>query len=130
MDVHDSTTFLRRSLQLDGVASGLTGLLLLVAAGPISTLIGVSAPVVARIVGAGLVAFAAALVWNARRATIARGEVVLTVALNVAWVVGSAVLIVLGPLTLLGNLAVAAVAAAVLGFTVLEVVGLRRVRAV
>jgi hypothetical protein len=130
MDVHDSTTFLRRSLQLDGVASGLTGLLLLVAAGPISTLIGVSAPVVARIVGAGLVAFAAALVWNARRATVARGEVVLTVALNVTWVVGSAVLIVLGPLTLLGNLAVAAVAAAVLGFTVLEVVGLRRLQAV
>jgi hypothetical protein len=130
MDVHDSTIFLRRSLQLDGVASGLTGLLLLVAAGPISTLIGVSAPVVARIVGAGLVAFAAALVWNARRATVARGEVVLTVALNVTWVVGSAVLIVLGPLTLLGNLAVAAVAAAVLGFTVLEVVGLRRLQAV
>jgi hypothetical protein len=130
MDVHDSTTFLRRSLQLDGVASGLTGLLLLVAAGPISTLIGVSAPVVARIVGAGLVAFAAALVWNARRATVARGEVVLTVALNVAWVVGSAVLIALGPLTLLGDLAVAAVAAAVFGFTVLEVVGLRRLQAV
>ena len=34
MDSHDSTTFLRRSLQLDGVASGLTGVLLLVAAGP------------------------------------------------------------------------------------------------
>jgi hypothetical protein len=130
MDVHDSTTFLRRSLQLDGVASGLTGLLLLVGAGPISTVIGVSAPGAARVVGAGLVVFAAALLWNARRGTVARGEVVLTVALNVAWVVGSAVLIALGPLTLLGDLAVAAVAAAVFGFTVLEVVGLRRLQAV
>jgi hypothetical protein len=130
MDAHDSTTFLRRSLQLDGVASGLTGLLLLVGAGPISTVIGVSAPGAARVVGAGLVVFAAALLWNARRGTVARGEVVLTVALNVAWVVGSAVLIALGPLTLLGDLAVAAVAAAVFGFTVLEVVGLRRLQAV
>jgi hypothetical protein len=41
-------------------------------------------------------------------------------------VVGSAVLIVDGPLTLIGNLAVAAVAAAVLLFAVLEVIGLRR----
>jgi hypothetical protein len=52
MDSHDSTTFLRRSLQLDGVASGLTGVLLLVAAGPVSTLIGNAAPGIARLVGA------------------------------------------------------------------------------
>ena len=58
-----NVTFLRRSLQLDGVASGATGLLLLA-----------------------------------------------------------------GPLTLLGNLAVAAVAAAVLLFAMLEAVGLRRLR--
>ena len=126
MDSHDSTTFLRRSLQLDGVASGLTGLLLLLAAGPVSALIGVTMPGVARAVGAGLVVFAAALLWNARRATIARGEAVATVLLNIAWVVGSAALIVLGPLTPLGVVAVAAVALAVLAFTLLEILGLRR----
>ena len=126
MDSHDSTTFLRRSLQLDGVASGLTGVLLLVAAGPVSTLIGNAAPGIARLVGAGLVLYAAALLWNARRATIARGEVVVAVLLNVGWVIGSAVLIAFGPLTTLGNVAVAAVALAVLGFTLLEIVGLRR----
>jgi hypothetical protein len=38
-------------------------------------------------------------------------------------------LIALGPLTVLGNVAVAAVALAVLGSTVLEIVGLRRFRA-
>ena len=126
MESHDSTTFLRRSLQLDGFASGLTGVLLLVAAGPVSTLIGNAAPGIARLVGAGLVLYAAALFWNARRATIARGEVVVAVLLNVGWVIGSAVLIVFGPLTALGNVAVAAVALAVLGFTLLEIVGLRR----
>src|SRR5688500_10780105 len=124
MDSQD--TFLRRSLQLDGVASGLTGVLLLVAAGPVSTLIGNAAPGVARLVGAGLVIYAAALLWNARRASVARGGVVGAVLLNIGWVIGSIVLIAFGPLTTLGNVAVAAVAVAVLGFTVLEIVGLRR----
>jgi len=50
------------------------------------------------------------------------------VALNAVWVVGSLILIVDGPLTLLGAGAVAAVAGAVLGFSVLEVIGLRRLR--
>jgi hypothetical protein len=121
MDSHDSTTFLRRSLQLDGVASGLTGVLLLVAAGPVSTLIGNAAPGIARLVGALLVVYAAALLWNARRVTVARGEVVVAVLLNIGWVIG--------PLTVLGNVAVAAVALAVLGFTLLEIVGLHRLSA-
>lgn len=126
MDSHD--TFLRRSLQLDGVASGLTGVLLLVAAGPVSTLVGNAVPGIARLIGAGLVIYAAALLWNARRATVARGEVVAAVLLNIGWVVGSVALVVLGPLTALGNVAVAAVALAVLGFTLLEIAGLRRLR--
>lgn len=129
MDSHDSTTFLRRSLQLDGVASGLTGVLLLVAAGPVSALIGLAASGVARIIGAGLIVYAGALLWNARRTTVARGEVVAAVLLNIAWVIGSAALVLAGPLTALGNLAVAAVAAVVLGFTLLEIVGLSRLTA-
>ena len=124
----DNTTFLRRSLQLDGAASGLTGALLVLAAPPISRLIGLSAPGIARAVGVGLLIFAAALLWNASRPAPSRGETMLAVALNAVWVVGSLVLIVDGPLTLLGAGAVAAVAAAVLGFSVLEVIGLRRLR--
>jgi hypothetical protein len=125
----DRTTFLRRSLQLDGIASGLCGALLLLAAGPIAALIGLPGPGLARAAGAGLLVFAAALLWNAARATVSRGEALGTVVLNVAWVLGSAIVIVDGPLTLVGNLAVAAVAAAVVLFTVLEIVGLRRLRA-
>jgi hypothetical protein len=125
----DRTTFLRRSLRLDGIASGLCGALLLLAAGPISTLIGLPGPGLARAVGAGLLVFAAALLWNAARATVSRGEAIGAVVLNIAWVLGSAVVIVDGPLTLVGNLAVAAVAAAVVLFTILEAVGLRRLGA-
>jgi hypothetical protein len=124
----DNTTFLRRSLQLDGAASGLTGALLVLAAPPISRVIGLSAPGIARAVGVGLLIFAVALLWNASRPAPSRGEAMLAVALNAVWVVGSLVLIVDGPLTLLGAGAVAAVAAAVLGFSVLEVIGLRRLR--
>ena len=56
----------------------------------------------------------------------ARGEAVLAVALNVAWVAGSLLVVLDGPLTLIGNAAVAAVAAVVLAFSVLEVYGVRR----
>ena len=126
----DHATFLRRSLQLDGVASGLCGLLLLLAAGPFSTLAGLPGPGVARAVGAGLLVFAAALLWNAARAHVSAGQALVTVVLNVAWILGSTLLIADGPLTVLGNVAVGAVALAVVLFVVLEIVGLRRLRAV
>jgi hypothetical protein len=127
MDRHvDHATFLRRSLQLDGVASGLCGALLVVGAGPLADIMGLPGPGLARVVGAGLLVFAAALLWNAARATVSRAEALVTVVLNVGWVVGSAIVIVDGPLTVVGNLAVAAVAAAVLVFAILEAIGLRR----
>ena len=124
----DHTSFPRRSLQLDGVASGLCGALLLAAAGPVSARTGLAGPGIARIVGALLVLYAAALLWSGARATVSRGEALAAVVLNAAWVAGSAELILTGPLTPLGNVAVAAVAAAVLLFAVLEAVGLARLR--
>ena len=124
----DHSRFLRRSLQIDGVASGLCGAALLLAAQPTSTLLGLSTSSVARVVGGLLLVYAAALLWNASRPTVSRGETLVAIALNAAWVLGSLVVVVDGPLTLIGNVAVAAVAAAVLGFAVLEVLGLRRVR--
>ena len=126
--MQNDTSFLRRSLQLDGVASGLCGVLLLAAAGPVAPLMGLEGPGIARVVGALFVVFAAALLWNAARATVSRGGALAAVVLNAAWVLGSAVVIVDGPLTPLGNAAVAAVAAAVLLFAVLEAVGLARLR--
>jgi uncharacterized membrane protein len=124
----DRASFLRRSLQLDGIASGLCGVLLVAAASPISAVIGLAEPGIARVVGALLVVYAAALLWNGARATVSRAEALAAVVLNAGWVIGSAVVILAGPLTLIGNLAVAAVAAAVLLFAVLEVVGLTRLR--
>ena len=124
----DRASVLRRSLQLDGIASGLCGVLLVAAASPISAVIGLAEPGIAQVVGALLVVYAAALLWNGERATVSRAEALAAVVLNAGWVIGSAVVILAGPLTLIGNLAVAAVAAAVLLFAVLEVVGLTRLR--
>jgi hypothetical protein len=124
----DDTSFLRRSLQLDGVASGLCGVLLLAGGGPVSTLMGLAGAGIARMVGALLVLYAAALLWSGARARVSRGGALTAVVLNAAWVAGSAALILAGPLTALGNLAVAAVAAAVLLFAILEAVGLTRLR--
>jgi len=124
----DRASVLRRSLQLDGIASGLCGVLLVAAASPISAVIGLAEPGIAQVVGALLVVYAAALLWNGARATVSRAEALAAVVLNAGWVIGSAVVILAGPLTLIGNLAVAAVAAAVLLFAVLEVVGLTRLR--
>lgn len=124
----DRTSFLRRSLQLDGIASGLCGVLLLAAASPISALMGLADPSIARLLGAFLMIYAAALLYNAARATVSRREAVAAVVLNAGWVLGSALVILAGPLTPVGNLAVAAVAAAAVLFAVLEVVGLTRLR--
>lgn len=124
----DHTIFLRRCLQLDGIASGLCGVLRLATAQPISVLMGLADSGIARAVGALLVIHAAALLYNAARATVSRAEAVAAVALNAGWVLGSALLILAGPLTMVGNRAVAAVGAAVLLFTMLEVVGLARLR--
>ena len=79
-------------------------------------------------VGALLALYAGALLWNADRPRVGRAETRVAVVLNAARVLGSIAVIELGPLTTLGNVAVAAVALAVLGFAVLELVGLRRLR--
>jgi hypothetical protein len=70
----DRAIFLRRSLQLDGIASALCGALLLLAARPVSDVIGLPAPALARFVGGGLLAYAAALLWNGARATVSRAR--------------------------------------------------------
>jgi hypothetical protein len=124
----DRTAFLRWSLKFDAVASGLCGAVLVLAAEPASAFIGLPAPGVLLTVGALLLVYAAGLLWNATRAAVSGGEAFLAVLLNVAWVAGSIVLIAAGSLTSLGNLAVAAVAAAVLVFAVLQAVGLRKMR--
>ena len=126
---NDRTRFLRRALLADGVVSGLTGLLLVAAPGLIAGIIGTSSVIVAS-VGVSLLLYGFFLVRNARRESPSRAEAAGAVALNVAWLLGTAAVVVAGVLTREGNWALILVGDVVLVFTALEVVGLRKMSGV
>ena len=119
---------LRRTLLVNGVATAMTGLLALLGAPWLATLIGPVSPALLAVVGAGLVAFAGVLLVQARRAHIDPRVGWAIAVMDVAWVVGSVAVVEIGILTLIGNLVVAAVALVVLVFAILEIRGLRGLR--
>ncbi|MCY1042285.1 hypothetical protein OV208_13250 [Corallococcus sp. bb12-1] len=122
-----SGSLLRRALLLDSVASGAMGLLMAAASGPLGPLLGLE-PALLRTAGLGLIPFALLLGYLASRATLPSWPVWFVVAVNALWVVDSVLLMTHGPTTPtgLGVLFVAAQAAAVALFAVLEYAGLRR----
>ncbi len=86
-------------------------------------ILGPTSPALLAVIGAGLIAFAAVLFAQARRERI-DPRVAWTIAvMDIAWVVGSAAVVEWGVLTAIGNVIVAAVAAVVLVFAILEVRG-------
>ena len=138
MSPMSTTSPLGLTLTLDAITSAASGVLLLVAGGPIAALaspatdlFGIALPTICRAVGLFLLAFAALALIAARGAPIRRGLVWEVFALNVAWVIGSVILVELAwdGLTLLGRLAIIAVAAVVAVFALLQGVGLKRARA-
>ncbi len=121
----DSMQFLRNVLLADGLTSGLTGVMLVILAGPVASTVGAGGPPVMVVIGVALICFGWAVLRNARHGIAMRSTARVAVALNAAWVVSSAVVLLGGWLSTVGNWAVVLVAGAVLAFTVLELVGLR-----
>lgn len=121
------STALRRALLLDAAASGAMGAILLLAAGSLEPLLGLSAGLL-RWAAAVLVPFTALLIWVAGRARAPRGIVRAIIGGNVLWTVGSVLLLASGRVTptRLGVLFVLAQAAAVAAFAYLEYHGLHR----
>jgi hypothetical protein len=117
--------FLSRVLMADGVVSGLCGLGLLIAPGPVAALIGVGSGAIVAAVGLSLLGYAAVLIAGAR-GPVARRTAALAVALNVAWLVGTAIVILSGALSREGNWALILVGDVVLVFALLEGVAWRR----
>ncbi len=120
-------TALPTALRLDAVVTAANGAAYLAAAGPLSDLLGLDATLL-RVVGAGLLAFAA-IVWlvaSARR--MARPAPMTIIGLNAAWAIGSiaAVLADLGTPTTAGAVWMIAQALVVAGFAELQLTGLRR----
>lgn len=120
-------TALPTALRHDAVVTAANGAAYLAAAGPLSDLLGLDATLL-RVVGAGLLAFAAVvwLVASARR--ISRPAAAAIVVLNAAWAVGSiaAVLADLGTPATAGAVWMIAQALVVAGFAELQLIGLRR----
>lgn len=121
------STFLRRALVLDAVASGATALLVIAAAGLIDGMLGLP---VALLRGAGLVLvpYVALVAFVATRARIEPAAVWVIIACNALWAIASFLLLLSGQLapTGLGIAFVAAQAIVVALLGELQYMGLRR----
>lgn len=122
---------LRGVLQANMIFSGLSGLLLAAAATPLSPWLGVSATWPLVVIGIGLLGFAFLLFQIARQSPIDLRQANIIFWLDVAWVVGSALLLFTGwvSLTNAGWWAVLLVADVVALFAILEFIGIRRAQA-
>lgn len=129
-ETRSRSTLLPRALISNAAFSGLCGLTLLLAAGPVAGWLGPSADGFLRGLGAGLLGFAGGLVFLARSEAPPPALVLTATAADFAWVAGSAVLLVAYPDVLsragVWTVVVVALVVAVLGLA--QLVGLRRVR--
>ena len=123
-------TLLRYALLADAIASGATGLLLLAGAGLLEGLLGLPTALM-REAGLVLVPYVAFVAWVGTREAISRTAVQAIIAMNLLWVVGSAVvLFAFVTPNLLGYAFVIAQAVVVGAFAELQIIGLRRQQAV
>ena len=120
-------TSLPVALRLDAVVTAANGAAYLAAAGPLSDLLGLSAPLL-RIAGAGLLAFAAVVWLVACAERMSRPAPATIIALNGVWAVGCVVaaLAGVGTPTTVGAAWMIAQALVVAGFAELQLTGLRR----
>ena len=122
-----ASTFLRRVLMLDAVATAATGLMLTFGASLTKDLLGLPQSLM-QYAGVSLLPFAALVGYLATRATISRPAVWAVIAYNALWSIDSIVLLMTGAVapTALGTAFVIAQALVVALFAELEYVGLRR----
>jgi hypothetical protein len=122
-----TASLLRRALFANALFSLATGLLWVVAPGWTAAWLGDVAPWMLRLIGVGLLLFAAFLVWLARRPTPPASYALIATGADLIWVAGSAGLLLLpAPIfSATGARLVAGVAGVVLLFAVLQLAGLR-----
>ncbi|HEY8548411.1 MAG TPA: hypothetical protein VIL35_00530 [Vicinamibacterales bacterium] len=125
-----SFSFLRQVLLADAVASGMTGLLMLLGSVPLEPWLAI--PVwLLRAAGAVLVPYAAWVAWLAGREQPSRAAVWTVVVCNALWAIDCVLLLLTGWVqpTLLGTTFLLVQALVVLAFAELQYVGLRRTAA-
>jgi len=133
-----SDRLLRRTLWGNAVFSVISGAALVAFATPFArlateaplTVMGLDLALVFELLGLGVVAFGAICAWAASRETLPRSWAQLIFAADIAWVVGSALVLVLpAAWTTAGIAGIAVVALIVADLAVLEYLGLRRLTA-
>ena len=125
-----ATSLLRRALVIDALVSGATGLLLVIAGGWLASVLDVPEPLL-RYSGIVLLPFAIIVALVARRDAVARAHVVAIIVVNIAWVAGSAWLVLgdrIQP-NALGYAFIVMQAIAVAAFAEFQYVALRRAAA-
>ena len=124
--IHPSQ-LLRRALLADAIFSGIAAVLLTLDATALAPLLELP-EVLLRETGLFLIAYTALVGWLAARARVPKALVVLVIAGNAAWTIGSIALLFSGTVTpnLLGEAFVVAQAIATGVFAELQYIGLRR----
>ena len=121
-----TSSFLRRALTADAAISGATGVVMIVAADVLAGLLSVPATLL-RYAGIGLIPFVVYLFYLSRRPLLAPASVWLVIALNIAWVIASGLLLLSGQIhpNAFGYAFVIGQAIAVAAFAEVQYVGLR-----
>jgi uncharacterized protein YjeT (DUF2065 family) len=124
--IHPSQ-FLRRALLADAVFSGIAAVLFTADAGALASLLELPEALL-RETGLFLIAYTALVGWLGTRASVPKALVMIVIAGNAAWTVGSIALLFSGAVTpnLLGEIVVVAQAIATGVFAELQYIGLRR----
>lgn len=124
----NNSNLLRKALYGNSIFCTLSGLDFAIFSKPISSFLGLSTSWVILVLGIILVLYGIEVFIFARKEKISEGFAKFVIVADIAWVIGSAVLIFsnLVPLTIAGKWAIAIVADIVLVFAIVQSVGLRR----
>jgi hypothetical protein len=124
----ETKSFLQRALLGNAAFSGISGLLMFLAAGPISQFSGLDSPLILSIIGIVLLLYMPLLVWLANQSPVPNWMAWAVIELDLLWVIGSLILIFtsLVPLTTGGKWAIVITADIVTVFAFLQYIGLRR----
>jgi hypothetical protein len=121
------SVFLRRAIQADAVFSGVSALLLVSAAGMLAPFLNLPEALL-RETGLFLIAYTALVGWLGTRQSMPKPLVLIVIAGNAAWTLGSIALLFSGAVTpnLLGETFVAVQAIVTGAFAELQYIGLRK----
>jgi hypothetical protein len=124
----EPASMLRKALVVNALFSTISGLTILFAQRWVLGILGLPTSINLAILGVALIFFAATLVINARKTKLKTADAWVAVLMDLAWVVGSFVLVFVVPFSTGGKWVVGGVSEVVLLFAVLQFVGLRRIK--